>query len=189
MKGSEESLWGGALKTLYHLLAVVSVFLVACIPARSALVLTLQDTEQTVVAGQATTLHFWGTLTNSGTDAISGARGSEWMVPYDRTRKLGLPFTALSTNLWSSPFGAGESYVGEIFSFSVAPDAKPARYEAYCRIKYYPASQPEVQSNKVYWYVNVVVPEPSPVISLICGIAGLGCIAWRRTVAPTSDVR
>ena len=168
---------------LLRLLVAASCIVAASVPAHSDLVLSLQDPNATVIAGLATTLHFLGTITNTDPTTMTGLKGAGFMIPNDRTTKIGLPDTILPTYLWSTPLAPGESYVGEVFSFSVAPDAKPGYYEAYCRIGYHPNYEPAVYSNNADWSVTVLVPEPSSILALICGTGGLNGLFTRRRSA------
>lgn len=163
--------------------AVLLFVLMLSVPAHSALVLTLADTNRTVHIGTATTLDFFGTITNTGPDMLSGMKGLGAMIPNDPVTKIGLPDTIMPTWLWPSPLGPNDSYSGKIFTFSVASNAQPGNYQAYCRIDYSPASGPQVHSNNVYWYVSIV-PEPSSILALLCGISGLGIAVRMRKQKP-----
>lgn len=150
------------------------------VPAHSDLLLTLDDAHRTVDAGQSATFSFFGTITNSGSDIDGMGKGTIFQIPTVPATGLRLPNTIqTATSSWPVFLASGQTYTGLIFTFDVGSDAPVGDYVASCRVSYTPVGGTKIESNTVGWYIDVV-PEASSLTVLLCGVAGLSTVLFRK---------
>jgi hypothetical protein len=172
-------------------LLVVIVLGTACaVSADSYLLLTVQDPDRSMRSDESQVFHFTGTVTNTsdhtiGHDWAYASRSIGFMIPWDPRTGFQLEQNNIRESwLWPTALEAGQSWTGELFTFSVSAGTAPGRYVANVHVDYDYSAAPtgEVMSTLAPWSITVVqaVPEPSSALLLISGIGGLGAVMWRR---------
>ena len=151
-----------------------------------SLSMTIPTTGQTVAAGSLTPLVFYATVTNTDSSTIDLVADNINISLSSATPTVNLPGTDLVDDSsfvygWPLSLNPGDTYTGELFAVTITdPTTVAGLYEGTFQIT--DGSSPNPVELGTADFSFTVTPEPSSLLLIVTGLAGLASSLRRKTV-------